>query len=103
MGNFWSYVASFQNIQPVTTVLVLLQIGVFVYQTWRKVQPEEFAFRYDAVVEGKEYWRCVTATFSHLGIFHVSAQHTYDAQHSGMRRRLRSTSTHSTAPSPQPD
>ena len=71
MGNFWSYVDSFRNIQPVTTVLVLAQIGIFIYQQWRKVQPDDFAFRYDAVVEGAEYWRCITATFSHLGIFHV--------------------------------
>ena len=75
MGNFWSYVDSFRNIQPVTSLLVLGQVAVFVYQVWRKVTPDEFAFRYEAVVEGKEYWRCVTATFSHLGIFHVSEHH----------------------------
>ena len=80
MGNFWSYVDSFRTIQPVTTVLVVCQIAIFVYQTWRKVQPDEFAFRYDAVVEGKQYWRCVTATFSHLGIFHVTTHTT--TQHS---------------------
>ena len=71
MGNFWSYVASFQNIQPVTTVLVLGMVLIFIYQCVRKVQPDQFAFVYDAVVEGGEWWRCLTAAFSHLGIFHI--------------------------------
>jgi len=71
MGNFWSYVDSFQNIQPVTTLLVLSMIAIFVYQCWKKVSAEEFAFRYELVVDSGQWWRCVTATFSHLSIFHI--------------------------------
>jgi Rhomboid family len=71
MGNFWSYVDSFQNIQPVTTLLVVGMIAIFVYQCWKKVSPEEFAFRYELVVDAGQYWRCMTATFSHLSIFHI--------------------------------
>ena len=54
MGNFWSYVDSFQNIQPVTTLLVVSMLGIYVYQCVRKVGSEQFAFVYDAVVEGGE-------------------------------------------------
>ena len=71
MGNFWSYVESFQNAQPVTSLLVAAMIGIFAYQCWKKVDPESFAFRYELVVECGQYWRCITATFSHLGIFHI--------------------------------
>ena len=71
MGNFWSYVDSFQNIQPVTTVLVVSMIGIYIYQAVRKVPFEQFGFVYDAVVEGGEWWRCLTASFSHLSIFHI--------------------------------
>ena len=103
MGNFWTYVASFQNIQPVTTVLVLGQVGIFVYQAWRKVQPDEFAFRYEAVVEGREYWRCVTATFSHLGIFHVrrrTAQHQHTHTDALGCTSLHCTALHTTGSQP---
>ena len=37
----------------------------------KKVQPEQISFRYEAVVEGGEWWRCLTSTFSHLSIFHI--------------------------------
>ena len=77
--------ASFQNIQPVTTILVVLQIAVFVYQ-----MPGARCSRTSSHSatrrswKGKEYWRCITATFSHLGILHVNhtTQHyDYTTQH----------------------
>ena len=71
MGNFWSYVDSFQHAQPVTTTLVVSMILIFLYQWWRKVQSQDIAFLYDSVVQGGEWWRCLTATFSHLSILHI--------------------------------
>jgi membrane associated rhomboid family serine protease len=71
MGNFWSYVDSFQHLQPVNTTLVVSMVGIFLYQWYRKVEAQDIAFRFDAVVRGGEWWRCLTSTFSHLSILHI--------------------------------
>jgi Rhomboid family len=56
---------------PGTTLLLCLNLWVAFLLWSRKVDPGAVAVSYDAVVSDREYWRCVTASFSHFEALHL--------------------------------
>jgi Rhomboid family len=56
---------------PGTTLLLCLNLWVAFLLWSRKVDPGTVAVSYDAVVSDREYWRCVTASFSHYEALHL--------------------------------
>ena len=56
--------------RPITTLLLVVNIVIAYYLWAYKVEVSAVAFSYDAVVEG-EYWRMVTASFSHFDLMHI--------------------------------
>jgi membrane associated rhomboid family serine protease len=56
---------------PGTTLLLFLNLWVAFVLWSRKVDPGAVAVSYDAVVSDREYWRCVTASFSHFEALHL--------------------------------
>jgi Rhomboid family len=56
---------------PGTTLLLGLNLWVAFLLWSRKVDPSAVAVSYDAVVSDREYWRCVTASFSHFEALHL--------------------------------
>eukprot|EP00953_Heterococcus_sp_UTEX-ZZ885_P006690 4078-Heterococcus_DN1.PRE.1 len=56
---------------PGTTLLLCLNLWAAFLLWSRKVDPSAVAVSYDAVVSDREYWRCVTASFSHFEALHL--------------------------------
>ncbi|KAG5176083.1 hypothetical protein JKP88DRAFT_265565 [Tribonema minus] len=56
---------------PGTAVLLAVNVAAALWLWVRRVPPEAVAVSYAAVVQDKQYWRCVTASFSHFEPLHL--------------------------------
>lgn len=68
-----SQTGSFQELlqSPVTTLLLAAILG-YAYHLWsNRVEATSVAYSYDTLVSKGEYWRAITATFTHFEAFHL--------------------------------
>ncbi len=71
-GSFWK-----NNVSPVNSVLVLLNVGIFIWlsiigsTTDLDFMLEKGVMYMPAVLQNKEYWRFLTCIFLHFGIQHL--------------------------------
>lgn len=57
--------------RPVTTS-ILIAISYVAYYLWaNRIDSSAVAFSYQSCVEAKEYWRAITASFSHFDLLHL--------------------------------
>lgn len=57
---------------PVTVICACICCGVF-FRLWNwKVPFNSVSYSYDAVVIQRQYWRIISATFSHLDFMHIT-------------------------------
>eukprot|EP00976_Prorocentrum_cordatum_P112653 1195571-Prorocentrum_minimum.AAC.4 len=57
--------------RPISSVVICVCTCVWVYLNGHSVGYEHVGFSYHAVVHNGEYWRCISATFSHISILHL--------------------------------
>jgi len=58
--------------QPVTTAHVVLITALWVYLYTRETEVTKIAYQYERVITHHEYWRLITATYSHLALLHLA-------------------------------
>lgn len=59
--------------QPVTSLLTLLMVAIWYKAQQRCLGYAALGQSYHAVVARKEWWRCMTSTFSHVELLHIAA------------------------------
>lgn len=57
--------------RPVTSILLAVIFGIAYYLWAYKVEVSSVSYSYDMVVMCREYWRAMTASFSHFELFHL--------------------------------
>lgn len=58
---------------PITSTLILINSAVFLYQQFHKTLYSKVGLIPRSVFYRKEYWRFITASFSHVNLFHISS------------------------------
>jgi len=58
--------------QPVTTVHVIAISAIWVYLFTREIEVTKIAYQYDRCVNHREYWRIITASYSHVALLHLA-------------------------------
>jgi len=58
--------------QPVTTIHVVVITFLWVYLYTKEIEVTKIAYQYDRCVNHQEYWRIVTASYSHLALLHLA-------------------------------
>ena len=56
---------------PVTSSILGILTGVFVYLAYAKIPVESVSFSYNSVVLEYSYWRLLTASLSHFEVLHI--------------------------------
>eukprot|EP00002_Diphylleia_rotans_P004278 TRINITY_DN13093_c0_g1_i1.p1 TRINITY_DN13093_c0_g1~~TRINITY_DN13093_c0_g1_i1.p1 ORF type:complete len:259 (-),score=37.81 TRINITY_DN13093_c0_g1_i1:83-859(-) len=56
---------------PASSVMIALCVGVWLYLTSRNWGYSEVGISYSKFVEERQYWRAITASFSHVSILHL--------------------------------
>ncbi|GBG60784.1 hypothetical protein CBR_g12522 [Chara braunii] len=57
--------------KPITTALIAICTGVWVYIQKAGLGYGDVGISYEDVVRGKQYWRVITSTFSHVSFLHL--------------------------------
>ena len=58
--------------QPATTFVALINVCIFVYLNSKNIDYPHVGYSYQKVVVENEWWRCISASFSHLSIMHIA-------------------------------
>jgi len=58
--------------RPITSILLAAIFGIAFYLWAYKVEVSSVSYSYDMVIMCREYWRAVTASFSHFELFHLA-------------------------------
>jgi membrane associated rhomboid family serine protease len=57
--------------RPITTTILVINLIVAYYLWVYRIDASSVSFSYEAVVSRREYWRMITASFSHFDLFHI--------------------------------
>ena len=57
--------------RPITSLVIALCSGVWYFLNSKGLGYEEVGVSYAKVVRDREYWRCLTASFSHISPLHL--------------------------------
>jgi membrane associated rhomboid family serine protease len=58
--------------QPATLSSIIVMVLIFLYQYDYAIPVEKFAQEYDRQIVDREWWRVLTSTYSHQGVFHLA-------------------------------